>query len=288
MQASNEILNALGCRVVLRSTDLLPVLDIFLPGLEHHRSIVIEVPEHAWYRTAPSARQTWIVEQSPGTRPLAPFTWETHSTWAGCTVVLSSGFSIGVIIAVDDRSVDITYKLISTLPMAIYEARISTCVKLYRPFMDIFLERTFIHGTMGIDLLAAETPTRLNMNAEEWLPCRYIASSFPSSPLPSTARVSEEEHAVHYFRQGPADASFIATEATCSKWVAASYARTPSYIWTNPARTCHHLDWGVSLSETGIGEISQRLYILRGTAQDVWDLIRSTDSAIAARSALPS
>jgi hypothetical protein len=43
------------------------------------------------------------------------------------------------------------------------------------PFNDVFLERTYVHHADGLELLASETPERLRMKAEEWLPLRYVA-----------------------------------------------------------------------------------------------------------------
>jgi hypothetical protein len=43
-------------------------------------------------------------------------------------------------------------------------------------FQDVRLERTYVHHTDGFDLLASETPDRLKMPLDQWLPCRYLAS----------------------------------------------------------------------------------------------------------------
>jgi hypothetical protein len=51
-----------------------------------------------------------------------------------------------------------------------------TCVKLYSAFSDTLLERTYVHHTEGFDLLASETPERLTMPLNKWLPCRYLVS----------------------------------------------------------------------------------------------------------------
>src|SRR5207302_6760019 len=43
-------------------------------------------------------------------------------------------------------------------------------------FHDARLERTYVHYADGFALLAAETPDRLTMPLDHWLPCRCLAS----------------------------------------------------------------------------------------------------------------
>jgi hypothetical protein len=55
--------------------------------------------------------------------------------------------------------------------------------RLTSVFHDVRLERTYVHHADGFDLLASETPSRLTMPLNQWLPARYLASF--TWPIPS-------------------------------------------------------------------------------------------------------
>jgi len=87
-----------------------------------------------------------------------------------------SGFSLNSRATLEKDGVAISHQVtsVSELTWAMVEA--PTCVKLYRPFTDVFLERTYVHHPKGLQVIASETPERLAKNAEEWLPCRYTVN----------------------------------------------------------------------------------------------------------------
>jgi hypothetical protein len=105
------------------------------------------------------------------------------------------------------------------------------------------------------------------MNAEQWLPCRYIALC---SGTPPADRVRKEEGVTRYTKRRIADAPFIATESAPVGWVAATYGPGATSVWTSPARTCHHADAAASRPPKGTASINLKLALLRGSAPDAW------------------
>jgi hypothetical protein len=161
----------------------------------------------------------------------------------------------------------VKYEILSNREREWAAVQAVTCVRLYRPFTDVFLERTFVHEQSGLQPIAIDTPERLTKNAEEWLPCRYIANVGGSQ---NGYRVERLDGVTRYFRSRPIDAPFIATESAPAGWTACTYSRNGDSVFTNPARTCHHAD-SQSLSVTD-GRASQRVNVLmvRGTSSDAW------------------
>jgi hypothetical protein len=150
------------------------------------------------------------------------------------------------------------------------EVQAPTCIKLYRPFSDVFLEHTHVHHCEGLELLAADTPERLEKNAEEWLPCRYIVRCTPPAISAAQRVERQSDRIVRYHKLRLADAPFIATASSPSGWVAASHTLSATSLFTNPARTCHHVDPSAALARGGTAELALKLYVLRGTVEAAW------------------
>ena len=62
-----------------------------------------------------------------------------------------SGFTLRCKATLEADGVAITYNVIgSGSALQIAELEATTCVKLYRPFTDVFLERTYVHEPEGL------------------------------------------------------------------------------------------------------------------------------------------
>ena len=144
-----------------------------------------------------------------------------------------------------------------------------TCVKLYRPFSDVFLDRTYVHHADGLDLIAAETKERTSKSAEEWLPCRYMAM-VSKNGWRGEYRVEKLDGVTRYFKAKPVDAAFLATESATGNWTAATFARDCASIFTNPARTCHHVDPEARGIANGQASLRRKVYLFKGQAQEAW------------------
>ena len=271
-----------GNRLVVKSTtglEITPHGDPNRPALavasEHHKSTVavIEFPEHAWTRRLGGAEPEWYYRMYGGdSRYQGKVTWSQIGNALRYVMTVPSGFELTGIATLEDDGVQIDYRIANPSSTAFVETQAPTCIKLYRPFTDVFLERTYVHHADGLDLIASETPERLAKNAEEWLPCRYIVRCSPEVAAPKD-RVERLEGITRYHKMRAADAPFIATESTPAGWVAATHTLKCLSLFTNPARTCHHTDPGVPIPANGSADLSLRFYLFRGTSGDAWELV---------------
>jgi hypothetical protein len=218
-----------------------PTVALFLPQ-EQDPSVVIEMPEHAWRKAELAGQQEWFYKMyssDPAFR--GQVEWTQSGNRLGFTMTTPSGYVLRSQATLQADGLDIVHEIshVSVQRHAAVEA--PTCVKLYRPFTDVFLDRTYVHHTDGLDLIASETKGRTSKNAEEWLPCRYIAMVGKNGRR-GEYRVEKLDGITRYFKSNPADVAFLATESTTGNWTAATFARGCDSVFTNPARTCHHTD----------------------------------------------
>src|SRR5258708_19711886 len=74
--------------------------------------------------------------------------------------------------------------------------------RLTSMFHDVRLERTYVHHKDGFDLLASETPSRLTIPLDQWLPARYLASY--SWPIPAKKEEKRDNDGITYYTTSPA------------------------------------------------------------------------------------
>jgi hypothetical protein len=144
-------------------------------------------------------------------------------------------------------------------------------------FHDVRLERTYVHHADGFDLLASETPRRLTIPLDQWLPARYLVSF--TWPVPAQ-RIERRDDGITYYNKSRAvDMPFIATVSTDKAWVIASFARTAGNVWSNPELTCQHVDPQTSLSPGQRATIELKLLVFRGSLDDALErAIRQRES----------
>jgi hypothetical protein len=99
-------------------------------------------------------------------------------------------------------------------------------------FHDVRLERTYVHHVDGFDLLASETPSRITVPLDQWLPARYLASH--TWPVPSELVEHRDDGITYYNKSRSVDEPFIATLSSDGKWVVASFTRETGNVWSNP------------------------------------------------------
>ncbi len=246
-----------------------PAVALFLPQVQDP-SVVIEMPEHAWRKAVPDGQQEWFYKMFSSDPALrGQVEWERSGDRLGFTMTTPSGYVLRSQATLQADGLDIVHEIShkSVLRHAAVEA--VTCFKLYRPFTDVFLDRTYVHHADGLDLIASETKGRTSKNAEEWLPCRYIAQVGKNGRR-GEYRVEQLDGVTRYFKSKPADVAFLATESTTGNWTAATFARDCDSIFTNPARTCHHVDPEAKGISNGQAILRLKLYLIKGRAQDAW------------------
>lgn len=249
-----------------------PTLGVSLPESPKVHAAVIELPEHAWHRTEGAAEPVWFYKMYTEDASLkGQVTWSREGSALHYIMRTPSGFTLAGAAELQPDGLRFGYEIGNPTGTAFAQVQAPTCIKLYRPFTDVFLERTFVHYSEGLDLLAAETPERLTENAEEWLPCRYIAAC-SSQPADVKLRERGVDGITRYRTRRPADVPFIATESNPKGWVAATHALAADSVWTNPARTCQHADPSAPLPAHSKAKLALEFYLTRGGAAEAWRL----------------
>ena len=261
------ITNRAGIRV---SATAAPAIRISLPG-RNEAAVVIEMPEHAWRKKTNSDEQDWFYRMYTNeARWKGVPKWSREKNGLSYRMSLPSGVTLNATATLDADGVAIAYEIANPDNLAYAETQAPTCIKLYRPFTDVFLERTYVHHSNGLDLLASETPERLTKNAEEWLPCRYIVRCSAGTAAPAKRMERQPDGITRYYKMRAANAAFLATESNPKGWVAATHSSGSPDVWTNPARTCHHADSGAPLAARSTARLTLKLYLLAGSAEDAW------------------
>src|SRR5690349_9728496 len=145
-------------------------------------------------------------------------------------------------------------------------------------FRDVRLERTYVHHEEGFDLLASETPGRLTMPLNQWLPSRYLVSF--TWPVP-TQRIERREDGITYYNKSrPVDEPMIATVSTDQQWVVASFSQTSGNVWSNPELTCQHVDPEKSLPAGKSATLKVKILVLRGSLDEALSKVREQRSSL--------
>jgi len=99
----------------------------------------------------------------------------------------------------------------------------SLCVKLYRPFSDVFLERTYVHHPEGLELIAVRN-ARSTEAKRGGVACPVDTSSESERTrrLPSTG-LEKLDGGPDISKSRAADAAFLATESQPRGWTAGTH-----------------------------------------------------------------
>lgn len=248
-----------------------PTLGVSLPQSPNLNSAVIELPEHAWHRAEGAAEPVWFYKMyTDDARLKGQVTWSRDGDALRYSMRTPSGFTLAGAAELQPDGLWLSYEIGNPGGDAFVQVQAPTCIKLYRPFTDVFLERTLVHHTSGLDLLASETPERLGKNAEEWLPCRYIVRCAPQTVVPAQRVERQADGITRYYKLRPADVPFIATVSDPVGWVAATHALDTDSVWTNPARTCHHADSSAALPGKSTAKLVLKFYFVPGGVDAAW------------------
>ena len=150
--------------------------------------------------------------------------------------------------------------------------------RLTSTFHDVRLERTYVHHADGFELLASESPGRLTMPLDQWLPARYLASF--TWPVPALRIERRTDGITYYNKSRQVDQPFIATLSADSAWVVASFAREAGNVWSNPELTCQHVDPQTSLAPRGRATLEMKILVLRGSLDEALRRARSQRASL--------
>lgn len=275
---SFAIVSDSGLRMERHGDPQRPAVALFLPKAKDP-SVVIEMPEHAWRKEKANSEQKWFYRMYTSDRTLqGEVSWSKNENRLSFSMKTPSGFILNSTARLEPNGIAVSHEVISGSVLQLAAVEATTCVKLYRPFTDVFLERTWVHDSEGLELFASETADRLRKNVEEWLPCRYIAQ-VAGNAAPAAHRVEQLEGITRHFRSRPVDRAFLATESLPGGWTIATHAVNCDSVFTNPARTCHHTDPRAIAITDGRAVLRLKVYALKGTARDAWSLVAKRERA---------
>ena len=273
-----SIRNKAGMQLMVAEENTQPTLRIVLPGHPtSDRAIEIIFPEHLTVRPRGNTDATQLYMFQPGQFGDAP-KWkrskrslEYEKNIPGKVHMLARATleEDGVRFHFELRNQsDITYDLV----LAVLDPRLTS------EFYDVRLERTYVHHADGFDLLASETPGRLTMPTNEWLPARYLASF--TWPVPAKL-VDRRDGITYYNKSRKVDAPFIATFSKDKSWVIASFTHNTGNVWSNPELTCQHVDPQAALSPGEEAILETKILVIRGLLDDVFKMaMRQLDSLV--------
>ena len=242
-----------------------PLLKLLLPNQsKSERGIEIEFPEHVTGLNSKNGLVEHLYLESRGNlnkRTLPVWTVKDNTityktTLIGNVIMIANA-------TLDSNRINYTYILTNKSNNSYERLQAVTCVKLYSAFSDTLLERTYVHLSSGFDLIASETPERLTMPLEKWLPCRYLVSY--TWPIPEKRVEKDEDSITRYYKSRKADMPFIATLSHDKKWVAATFTSETGNLWTNPERSCQHADPKISLNPNETKELKLTTFVYRGS-----------------------
>ena len=242
-----------------------PLLKILIPGqTRDERGIEVEFPEHVTGVNTQTRKVERFYLITAGNRYKRSLpVWKVTDT----SLIYECEFSDNIKLTAEARlshdGVSYTYHITNNSTVAYENMQAPTCVKLYSAFSDTLLERTYVHHADGFDLLASETPERLTMGIGEWLPCRYLV---PYTWPINRSRVEKDEDGItRYHKSRKVDRPIIATVSHDQRWVAATYTKETGNLWTNPERTCHHVDPVMKVRPGEKGRLWLKTVIIKGS-----------------------
>lgn len=259
-----EIRNSSGLRLTVDADDTDPALDFCMPGRADQRTAKILLPEHITVRAHGESDAKHLYLYRPGRRGNSP-KWtktadalEYASDFEGIHVVARASLSEdGIVFRYEFTNHSATdFDMVTAI----------TDPRFERVFHDPKLERTYVHHPDGFDLLASETPERMTMPERQWFPVRYLASWTAAVPAD---RVQRRDDGITYrYKSRRVDLPMIATLSDDRQWIAASFARNPGNVWSNPELTCHHVDPEIALPHNTSASYEVKILIFRGSLGD--------------------
>ncbi len=263
-QAPAILQNVSGLQMSVDTADHDPALHIRIPGgPEADRSFNILFPEHVTVRPRGSTDATHLYLFQPGLAPSPPHWSQSQNSLSYITDLGPVRFSAQATLEDDGIRFRYDFENHSDTDYAMVWAVTDPRFKVF--FYDPRLERTYVHEKSGFVLLASETPERLKMPLSKWLPARYHAQF--TAPIPAQRVQHRDDGITYYYRSQPVDIPLIATLSADKTWVAASLARDPGNVWSNPELTCQHVDPQVALPAHGKASYELKLLLFQGSLE---------------------
>src|SRR5215218_2046601 len=273
---SESVRNGAGMQLMVAEENTQPTLRIVLPGHPaSDRSIEVIFPEHVTVRPRGSTDARQVYMWQPG-RSGEPPLWRRSANSLEYERSFSGGVEMLALATLEEVGVRFHFRVHNRSDTTYDLIYAPIDPRLTAEFHDVRLERTYVHHADGFDLLASETPNRLTMPLDQWLPSRYLASfTWPVPPQ----RVERRDDITYYNKSRKVDAPFIATLSRDHRWVVASFTGTTGNVWSNPELTCQHVDPQAALAPGEEAILDTKILIVRGSLDDVFaTAMRQRDS----------
>ena len=265
-QGGTTIRNAIGVQMLVSPENTDPTLRIVLPGQSaSDRTFDVLVPEHVTSVRHGSSDGDRLYMWRPGSQGMRP-AWRRVGPSLEYERDLPNDLHLLTRATLEDDGVRIRYELTNRSAVAYDNVYFPTDPRLTGILHDERLERTYVHHANGFDLLASETPDRLTIPLDRWLPVRYLASL--TAPIPAERVQHRDDGITYYYKSRAVDQPFIATRSTDGNWIVASFARDAGNVWSNPELTCQHVDGQVPLAPGKRAVHEVKLLVMRGSLDD--------------------
>lgn len=261
--------NSTGMQLMVAEQNTQPTLRIVLPGHPaSDRAIEIIFPEHLTVRPRGDTDAYQLYMFQPGQSGEAPL-WRRSERSLEYERNIPGACNMLARATLEEDGVRFHFRLRNQSDMTYDLVYVPIDPRLTSQFHDVRLERTYVHHADGFDLLASETPKRLTMPLNQWLPSRYLASF--TWPIPS--QLAESRDGIMYYNKSrTVDAPFIATLSQDSSWVVASFTRNTGNVWSNPELTCQHVDPQAALSPGEEATLETKVLVTRGSLEDAFKM----------------
>jgi hypothetical protein len=262
-QTPVAIQNAEGLRLSVAPENTQPALRVGLPdNPDTDRAIEVIFPEHVTAKEKDSGESQHFYLFRPGHHGEPP-AWRQNGESLQYEMDFSPGIHMLARATLENDGVLFHYEFRNHSGVAYDMIYAVTDPRLTGAFHDVHLERTYVHHQDGFQLLASETPQRLTMSLNEWLPARYMASF--TWPVPSSLVEHRNDGITYYNKSRVVDEPMIATLSTDRKWVVASFTKTVGNVWSNPELTCQHVDPQASLALGQQAVLEVKILIFKGS-----------------------
>lgn len=273
VQVLRVVQNATGMRLVVADENSYPTLSVILPGHpDSDRAIEVIFPEHVTVRQVGEVEGRHLFLFEPGQHGDRP-AWQQVRRSLQYEMNFAGGLHMIAIATLEDDGVRFRYEFENRSKVAYEMIYAPTDPRLTSDFHDVRLERTYVHHKDGFDLLASETPSRLTMPLDQWLPARYLASY--TWPIPARKVERRDDGITYYNKSRAVDEPLIATFSSDRKWVVASFTRTTGNVWSNPELTCQHVDPEIPLAVGASAAMEIKILVFQGSLDD---LLKKVDS----------
>lgn len=239
-QTTQVISNKDGLRLLVAEENTQPTVRIVLPGRSlRDQTIEVLFPEHVTVRKhgGTDAEHLYLFQSGKTGEPVV---WRRDGQSLQYEKDLKGDIHLTAIATLESDGVLFHYEFTNSSEVAYDMVWAPLDPRLTSIFHDVRLERTYVHLKDGFQLLASETPDRLTMPLDKWLPARYKASF--TWPIPPQLVEHGKDGITYYNKSQPVDEPMVATLSEDHKWVVVSFSHTAGNVWSNPELTCQHVD----------------------------------------------